>query len=51
MNQAIKNFRKELACTDNCMCFDCILTHVANGCNYGLPDGQDDTNKDCECGE
>jgi len=25
------------------------LGHIANGCNYGQPDGPDDTVKECDC--
>ena len=51
MNQAIKNFRNELKCKADCVCLDCICKHVANGCNYGLPSGPDDSVTECDCND
>ncbi len=36
-------------CKIDCMCYDCVISHNVNGCNYGQADGPEDVVKECDC--
>ena len=34
---------------NGCACYECIVIHRDNGCDYGRADGDADYIKECDC--